>query len=254
MNRAHQIISLLEHYSCIGETVTLEMHDTLNPKLWDLAAQILKPEVRKHLLMIAEKWKDFAKLPPKSTTDVVMLGGNSGYNYTKYSDIDVHWIMHEKDLGNNKDLIQAYMDDKQNLWRDAHPNISVYGYPVELFAMDIKAPFPKGQGAYSLLYNKWVQKPNKVAVDFNDPHLVHKVDQYKKRIDHLILQHASDAAFERIKDRLKGMRGASIAKGGEYAFENLVFKELRNQGYLIKMKDFLHQRQDKRFSLFLKKE
>ena len=82
MNRSQHIISLFE-------TVTLEMHDKLNPVLWE-KGDVLKPEVRKHLLAIAEKWKDFAKLPPKSTTDIVMLGGNAGFNYTKYSDAGLY--------------------------------------------------------------------------------------------------------------------------------------------------------------------
>ena len=54
-------------------------------------------------------------------------------------------------------------------------------------------------------------------------------------IDTLIDSKSDDReAFKRLKGRLKGMRSAAIEKGGESAPENLVFKELRNRGYLDK--------------------
>ena len=45
------------------------------------------------------------------------------------------------------------------------------------------------------------------------------------------------------------MRGDSIAQGGEFAFGNLVFKELRNAGYLDKLSDYDKSRKDKALSL-----
>ena len=45
------------------------------------------------------------------------------------------------------------------------------------------------------------------------------------------------------------MRAASIAKGGEFSFENLVFKELRNRGYLDKMNRYEQSLKDKALSL-----
>jgi hypothetical protein len=52
-----------------------------------------------------------------------------------------------------------------------------------------------------------------------------------------------------IKQKIKKMRGDSIAKSGEFAFGNLVFKELRNQGYLDKMDTYQKSNQDKALSL-----
>jgi hypothetical protein len=45
------------------------------------------------------------------------------------------------------------------------------------------------------------------------------------------------------------MRNAAISKGGEFSFENLVYKELRNQGYLDKLSVYAKTRQDKKLSL-----
>ena len=56
-------------------------------------------------------------------------------------------------------------------------------------------------------------------------------------------------AFRNIKSRLKTMRSSAIEKGGEVAPENLVFKELRNRGYLDKMSQYLRKIEDEDLSL-----
>jgi len=45
------------------------------------------------------------------------------------------------------------------------------------------------------------------------------------------------------------MRAASIAAGGEFSFENLVFKELRNRGYLDKMSRYEQKLKNEALSL-----
>ena len=42
-------------------------------------------------------------------------------------------------------------------------------------------------------------------------------------------------SIDKIKDRIKRMRQAGLEKGGEYSVENLVFKTIRNNGYLEKL-------------------
>ncbi len=59
-------------------------------------------------------------------------------------------------------------------------------------------------------------------------------------IDFLIHNRADDRdAFEKLKEKLRDMRASSIQRGGEFAVENLVFKELRNRGYLDKLSNHL---------------
>jgi hypothetical protein len=43
-------------------------------------------------------------------------------------------------------------------------------------------------------------------------------------------------------------RTAGLKSKGEYSFENLIFKELRNLGYVDKLKDYLDKVIDKKFS------
>ena len=60
-------------------------------------------------------------------------------------------------------------------------------------------------------------------------------------------------AFETLEDSFKAMRDSALHSGGEFSFENLVYKELRNEGYFDKIKKFRLQRTDKKLSLYLGK-
>jgi hypothetical protein len=55
--------------------------------------------------------------------------------------------------------------------------------------------------------------------------------------------------FADLKKKLSDMRSSGIAKGGEFGFENLVFKELRNRGYLDKMNKYEKTAKDQQLSL-----
>ena len=68
-------------------------------------------------------------------------------------------------------------------------------------------------------------------------------------IDHLIANSSDDDSIDAVKKKIKNMRGDSIGKDGEFAFGNLVFKDLRNAGYLDKMDDYEKSRRDKALSL-----
>ena len=56
-------------------------------------------------------------------------------------------------------------------------------------------------------------------------------------------------AAEKLKDKLRDMRASAIQRGGEFAVENLVFKELRNRGYLDKMSEHLRNLKDTSLSI-----
>ena len=56
-------------------------------------------------------------------------------------------------------------------------------------------------------------------------------------------------SFEKIKTKIKDMRNSSLKKSGENSVENLIFKELRNLGYLDKMNEYIKSRQDESLSL-----
>jgi len=226
--------------------LTLKSNETLNPELWN--NEKLDPEVWRALNKIGKEWADFANIPQSAIRDVILTGGNANYNYTKHSDIDLHLVV-DKEKIDCQGLLDDYLQSKKQLWALTH-DITVKGQPVELYAQDFRDPFRKGQGIYSLKSNRWLQQPTKYEINQSHPEVVRKVKDYMDIIDNLIDSKSDDIdAFKKLKNRLKGMRAGAIEKGGESAPENLVFKELRNRGYLDKMSKYVRNLEDESLSL-----
>jgi len=249
--KLNKITKSFKKFSRFKEETTLEYHDILNQKIWDGAS--LRGEVRGKLMQIADAWRDFAKIHPETVTDVILTGGNANYNYTNQSDLDLHLIINRGEFNNSaidRAFVDEYLQDKKILWTLTHGDINIYGYPVELYAQDIHEEPHSGQGVYSVRYNHWIQSPEYLNLNFeSDPNLQDKVDFYKDMIDKLVDQQADSDSIDTLKDRIKSMRGDSIAQGGEFAFGNLVFKELRNSGYLDKISNYEKTTKDKSLSL-----
>jgi hypothetical protein len=227
--------------------ITLQCHDELNPKLWD--GDVLKSTVRNTLVKFADSWSQFAKIPKSMIQDVVMTGGNANYNYTAKSDIDVHVIIDRSKLFSDAKFVEEYLQTKKSLWTLTH-NIQVYGYSIEPYAQDVTINYPKSQGVYSLKNDKWIVKPTKCNYDYaNDPLLKQKVKDYMHAIDQMIQSKMGNDQFQVLKTKLKNMRAESIQQYGEYGRENLVFKELRNRGYIDKMNKYQASLKDKELSL-----
>ena len=223
-------------------------HEDLNVKFWD--GLNLRPEVRDKLLEIGYIWAEFAKIPSNAIQDIILVGGNANYNYTEYSDLDLHLVVDKDEITDcQTDFLDDFLRDKKRLWALTH-DVNLYGQPVELYAQDIDDPVPKNQGTYSVLNGWWIQEPRKQYVDFSDPLLKQKVRDMMERIDDLIDTQADDiTVLNKLKEKIRTMRGSAIQRGGEFALENLVFKELRNRGYLDKLSNYIRTIEDRNLSL-----
>jgi hypothetical protein len=225
----------------------LQYHSELNPKLWDDFK--LKSQVRDKLLQFAEAWREFAKIPKNAVKEVILLGGNANYNYTDMSDLDVHLVVDKSLIAKDNPLLDDYLQDKKQMWTMAH-KISILGYGLEPYAQDESVQYPKNQGVYSLTNDEWICKPVFIGDEMiKDPYLKKKVKFYMHMIDDMIKNHVDLDSVKHFKEKLRDMRGAAIKRGGEFSFENLVFKELRNQGYLDKLSAYQRTNQDQALSL-----
>ena len=226
---------------------TLQYNDKLNTKFW--RNEKLLGSVRSALMKIAKEWAEFANIPESSIKDIILVGGNANFNYTKYSDLDLHLLVDKSKIANCPDLLDDYLRDKKQLWSLTH-DIKIYGHDVELYAQDISDPTPRNQGVFSLTKNTWVTKPVKETVNLNDPLIKQKVASFIERIDSLIDTRSDDVEpLRKIKEKLREMRSSSIQRGGEFALENLVFKELRNLGYIDKINKHITKAKDQSLSL-----
>ena len=227
-----------------GDT-TLELHKELNPKLW--RSGDLDKEVKHRLVSVAMYWADYAKIDKKIIKDIILTGGNANYNYTNSSDLDVHLLINKDKIKCDK-FIDDYILDKKNLWSSNH-DIKIKGYPVEIFAQDVNQDTPADQGVYSLLKDKWITKPKKEFVDVKSKCFKLKVKHFIDLINYFINNKSKDLdAIEKLKEKIRLYRTAGLKNKGEYSYENLVFKELRNLGYVDKLKDYADKVIDQKFS------
>lgn len=244
----------MDKYSDI--LVSFGVKDTLNPEIWnDYEGNnpILKPSIRKALLSIAMEFVEFLG-EDLIIDDVRFTGSLANYNWSNFSDIDLHVLVDfEQFEGQDIEIYKELFNLKKTLFNTTH-KITVKGYEVELYAEDVKeAHF--STGVYSVLFDEWVEKPHPENVKIDKDYLEKKAKNVMAKIDSL-LEDASDdeldtalKKIENFKDRLKKYRNAGLEKEGEYSYENLVFKFLRRSGYIDKLFKFKNSLMDKKLSL-----
>ena len=208
----------------------LQYSRTLAPEAW--VKNRLIPEVRYKLLYAAKHFQDTLNILKFKLIDVVLTGSMANYNYTKFSDFDVHLIT-DFDALQCDDIAEELYLAKKSLWNDRH-DIIVRGHEVEMYIEDVKQP-PVSGGVYSILDDSWKKVPNYDPPDINDQALNHKVQDLIKLINNTIL-HGDDADdLDRLSNKLRKYRKTGLDKHGEYSLENLAYKIIRNLGYMDKL-------------------
>ena len=232
------------------------LQDELNPFVWDLSkggVEKMKPEIRERLLEIAYEFIEFLDVPV-FVNDIILTGSLSNYNWSKYSDFDLHILIDFNQFPTESlELYQKLFNLKKLLFNSNH-DIKIKNYEVELYAQDENEPH-ESTGVYSILYDDWIKKPKKEDVEMNKKEIESKSKQWMDIIDGVI-ENASDEELEyskkliqKYKDKIKKFRKCGLDKGGEYSTENLVFKVLRRNGYIEKLYDFENELMDKRLSM-----
>ena len=243
---------------------SFHLKDELNPKIWELPneramsdpkgqVEVMVPKVRERLLDIAYEFIDFLGVDV-IVSDVVMTGSLANFNWSKYSDVDLHIIADfEQFSEKERPLYEELFRLKKTLFNDKH-NIKIYGYDVELYVQDeSEAHFSSGE--YSVLFDEWITEPKKENSEIDTNLIKLKSENWMKMIDEVI-EDAQEQSLEsgvetinKLKDKLKKYRTAGLEDGGEMSNENLVFKVLRRNEYIKKLFDFQNEYQDKKLSL-----
>lgn len=211
--------------SCL--TVEYENKDTLNPVLFTEDSNI-KPKLRKALLSIARYFISLVD-EPLDVIDITITGSNVNYNWHSDSDIDIHVVVDLTSIDQPDTLLKYYKTFSGNFNKDFRSRFKTH--PVELYIQDKEEPH-HSTGVYSILYGKWVIKPEYSKVQVPDSKIVKVSELFQSAIDSI----ESIEDVSKIKDTLKKFRSKGLSRSGEYSIENLVFKNLRNNGYLNKLK------------------
>ena len=111
----------------------IEKHNTLNPLLFDEDDE-LKPEIKEAIEKIVNQFVEDLKVDGVKidVKDVILVGSNVSYNYTKDSDLDIHIIVDKDTLDCDPELYTLLYGAYRSLFNKNY-DITIKGIPVEIY-------------------------------------------------------------------------------------------------------------------------
>jgi hypothetical protein len=210
----------------------------------------MRDEIKKRLLEIADDFIEFLGIE-FFIHDIILTGSLANYNWSKYSDVDLHILIDFKETDYKLDILKEFFDTKKNLWNKNH-NIKIRKYDVELYVQDVDEKH-LSSGVYSVLHDKWLVTPEKSNPKIDDRKIIEKGEEYAKQIDELISKNKEgedvDNEIDELRVKIKKFRQSGLDVGGEYSYENLTFKLLRRNGYIEKLIDLKNKLKDNKLSI-----
>lgn len=223
---------------------TIKFSDTLNTDIWK--KDELKPQVYNKLMQIADAFIQYLDLS-LDIADIQFTGSMANFNFNKDSDIDLHIIVKFSDYDINIELLQDYFNAKKTIFNANH-DITIYGHPVELYVEDASKPTESG-GKYSLKFDKWIKKPEQITKEVKDVKDSPKYKDLVLQIDNILSSEYNAEEANDLLDNLYSMRKEGLSTSGELSEENLIFKKLRSNGFIQKLRDYITKNYDKNLSL-----
>lgn len=231
------------------------LQNEFNPDIWnnpeDPKKVSLKSEIKDRLLKVAQLFIDYLDTD-LFIQDIILVGSLVGYNWSEFSDFDIHIVI-DLNESDNKKMQEELFKLKKTVFNAAH-DIRIKGYETELYVQDSNEK-NESQGVYSLMHDEWLKKPEKENFKIDKKKLMTKTNQWMDIIDG-VLENAEDEDIEdavklvkKYREKLRKYRTCGLQKEGEYSYENLVFKFLRRNGYIAKLENFKNEFVDKKLSL-----
>ena len=233
--------------------------DTLCPDIFNKRSEgySIRDDVRKKLIEISDNFIESFGVE-FFIHDIILTGSLSNYNWSEYSDVDLHILIDMDELdGDDKmdstalhTIMKEFFDAKKNIWNEKH-NVKVKGFDVEVYVQDVDEEHVSS-GVYSILYNKCVVETEKNNQKIDDRKIIEKGEDFAKKIDDITkIDDPKDIIkkIETIRKKLKKFRQSGLESGGEYSYENLTFKLLRRNGYIEKLLNLKNDIIDKKLSL-----
>ena len=148
-----------------------------------------------------------------------------------------YYDLYIKDKGDHIE-ITGY---ETNIWNALHP------YDLHWRTTKVNENLTEGamtNGSYSL-YNGWVKVPDKDSIPDEYPELEPEYSEWVSRSNTC----STIDDIDNFLDDVYKLRQQGLLATGEYGKENLIFKELRNNGVLQRLKDMKVKEQNKEMSL-----
>lgn len=233
-----------------------KVKDKLNPDFFNDEGQ-LNSQIRLRLLDIADDFVKSLEVKWVTPSDIVLTGSIANYNWSKYSDVDIHIIYNFKDVYTKTDFVKDYFNSKRDIWNNTHEGLTIKDLPVEISVEDSSNP-AKSTGVYSLEKNKWVKEPenmndSKLNKEYIKDFCAKQMTKFDELFDEIdnetdrkkleILSNKVEALYE----KLKNMRGEALkSKEKEMATGNIIWKVIKHQGYIEQAWDYINKVYDRR--------
>jgi len=229
----------------------LTINDTLNPDIWK--EDVLDSTIAEQLINIVRDFFNDLSLEGVDIDDITFTGSLANYNWTKYSDIDLHILVDFSKIDDNFDLVREYFNAKTSLWNKMHA-IMINGFEVELYVQDVSEDH-HSTGVFSIKNDQWIAEPIKIELNIDTDMVKRKISSFIdmiERVEDLYEEQDYKEAYDRavrLASRIKKYRKSGLEDKGEYSNENLVFKYLRNKEFIKKLYDTRNSSYDKMMSI-----
>lgn len=239
---------------------SFNVRNTLNEKFWlrrkNSDEYQLSSKVRLRLLDIADDFIKELSVSWIKPVDIQFTGSLANYNWSRYSDVDVHILYDFKKIYKRPNFVDDYFKAKKEVWLKNHKDLKIYGFPIEISVEDSNEKNPSS-GKYSLEDNKWVVEPS----DFQDAKLnaryikdysakvMTEIDKIGHQIDKETDMHKIEVLgnkIEKIFNRLKNLRAEGLkSTQKEMSSGNIIYKLIRRMKYIDKIWNIANKAYDK---------
>lgn len=226
---------------------SFKKQNELNPHFWTNGK--LNSKIRFNILDIADDFYKSLNIKWMKPIDIILCGSMCNYNWSAYSDVDVHIVIDFNEISDNKEILEDYFNMKKNEWNNEHNELNIHGYNIELYVQDSNADFTSS-GIYSLEKDEWLNKPSKNNItdlsDRRQKRISKVVADIMTQIDDLYVNYETyeddehelskiSNKIDKLLKNLKNIRKNGLEKNGELSLGNIVYKAIRRADYFDKL-------------------
>ena len=227
------------------------MKDDLHEDFWE--DEKLDNNIRQRLMKIAVDFFEKTGIGTEKIKDITFTGSLANFNYSGFSDIDLHIIVDFSEVDDNAELVKEMFDAKRFQWNKAH-NILINNHEVEIYVQGESEPH-ESTGVYSLVNDEWLATPQREDPDIDWENVEKKANWLMGQIDRTQAlfdeEEYGDAHAHaiRIGDKIKRFRQSGLEREGAFSPENVAFKVLRRNDYLGILSGLKVNSYDKKMSI-----
>ena len=233
---------------------SFKLQSELNANVFE--NDVMIPEIRERLMEIAQDFLDGIDFK-MDVEDITLTGSLANYNWSKYSDFDLHILVDYEAIDADQDLVKRFFQDIKAISNIRH-NIFIKDFEVEVYVQNTNESH-MSSGVYSVRDDKWAIKPEKEETErapVDKQNIEKKADDISFQIDRaekLLADGKIDdalAAIDRLKQKVRNLRKTGLSKDdGVYSVENLAFKTLRRSMELERLSTLKNKAYDRQMSI-----